>query len=322
MRRAERPLIITLVAATLLAAACSRVDPNRFSGYAEADLVYVAPAVGGRLQALAVERGARVERGAPLFQLEADPEFFGRAAAAARVERAAAQTSNLRKGKRVDELRAIEQQLAQARAALALSSADLARSETLVRQGFISVNRLDELRSARDRDTARVAEVQAQLATARDAARPDEILAAEADQRAAQSDLASSRWREEQTRGVAAQSGTVQDVMYRPGEWVAQGAPIVALLPDGAVKARFFVPQEALARIHIGDVVALSCDGCPPDLKANVSFVSSEAEFTPPVIYSNESRAKLVFMVEARPDAAAARVLKPGQPIDARIASR
>jgi len=320
MRRTEFP-IGTLAVATLLAAACSRVDPNRFSGYAEADLVYVAPAVGGRLQSLAVERGARVERGAPLFQLEADPEFFNRAAAAARADRAAAQTSNLRKGKRVDELRAIEQQLVQARAALALSSADLARSETLVRQGFISANRLDELRSARDRDTARVAEVQAQLATARDSARPDEILAAEADQRAAQSDLASSRWREEQTRGAAAQSGTVQDVMYRPGEWVAQGAPIVALLPDGAVKARFFVPQESLARIHIGDVVALSCDGCPPDLKANVSFVSSEAEFTPPVIYSNESRAKLVFMVEARPDAAAARVLKPGQPIDARIAS-
>ena len=321
MRRIELP-IVTLAVATLLAAACSRVDPNRFSGYAEADLVYVAPAVGGRLQSLAVERGVRVERGAPLFQLEADPEFFNRAAATARAERAAAQTSNLRKGKRVDELRAIEQQLVQARAALALSSADLARSETLVRQGFISANRLDELRSARDRDTARVAEVQAQLATARDAARPDEILAAEADQRAAQSDLASSRWREEQTRGVAAQSGTVQDVMYRPGEWVPQGAPIVALLPDGAVKARFFVPQEALARVHVGDVVALSCDGCPPDLKATVSFISSEAEFTPPVIYSNESRAKLVFMAEARPDAAAARVLKPGQPIDARIASR
>jgi len=321
MRRTELP-IVTLAVATLLAAACSRVDPNRFSGYAEADLVYVGPAVGGRLQSLAVERGARVERGSPLFQLEGDPEFFDRASATARAERAAAQTSNLRKGKRVDELRAIEQQLVQARAALALSSADLARSETLVRQGFISANRLDELRSARDRDTARVAEVQAQLATARDAARPDEILAAEADQRAAQSDLASSRWREEQTRGASAQSGTVQDVMYRPGEWVPQGAPIVALLPDGAVKARFFVPQEALARIHVGDAVALSCDGCPPDLKANISFIASEAEFTPPVIYSNESRAKLVFMVEARPDAAAVRVLKPGQPIDARIASR
>ena len=96
--------------------------PDRFSGYAEADLVYVAPAVGGRVQALAVERGARVERGALLFQLEADPELFDRAAAAARAERAAAQTSNLRKGKRVDELRAIEQQLAQARATLALST--------------------------------------------------------------------------------------------------------------------------------------------------------------------------------------------------------
>ncbi len=194
------------------------------------------------------------------------------------------------------------------------------RSETLVAQGFLSPNRLDELRSARDRDTARVAEVQANLAVARDAARPDEIAAAEAEQRAAESELASSRWREDQTRGIAARAGAVQDVMYRPGEWVAQGSPVVALLPDGAIKVRFFVPQAALARIRIGDSVAVSCDGCPAGMAARVAFVSDQAEYTPPVIYSNESRAKLVFMVEAKPDEKTALQLKPGQPVDVRIA--
>jgi HlyD family secretion protein len=318
--RAETRGCLPLMLAVMIAATgCTRIDADRFSGYAEADFVYVAPAVSGRLQTLAVDRGTRVEPGAALFQLEPDPEGFERAAAAARVERASAQVSNLRKGKRVDELRAIEQQLAQARAALELSQRELQRAEALVKQGFISSNRLDELRSARARDSARVAEVEAQLATARDTARPDEIAAAEAERRAADSELAATRWREDQTRGVAARAATVQDVMYRPGEWVPQGSPVVALLPDGAVKLRFFVPQSALARIAVGDTVAISCDGCPASMSARVSFIAAQAEYTPPVIYSNESRAKLVFMVEARPDEASAKVLKPGQPIDARL---
>ena len=299
--------------------ACTRVDADRFSGYAEAELVYVGPAIGGRLQTLAVERGARVKAGQLLFELERDPESLARAAAAARAEGAAAQTRNLRKGRRVDELRAIEQQLVQARAALDLSTKELKRNETLVAQGFLSPNRLDELGTARDRDAARVAELQANLAVARDAARPDEIAAAEAEQRAAESDLASSRWREEQTRGSATRAGVVQDVMYRPGEWVAQGSPVVALLPDGAIKVRFFVPQAALARVRVGDAVPVSCDGCPTGMAARVSFVSDQAEYTPPVIYSNESRAKLVFMVEAKPDEKTAQQLKPGQPVDVRI---
>jgi HlyD family secretion protein len=305
----------------LAVTACTRVDADRFSGYAEADLVYVAPAIGGRLHSLGVERGARVKPGQLLFELERDPESLERATAAARAEKAASQVRNLRKGKRVDELRAIEQQLAQARSSLALSTNELKRSEALVTQGFLSVNRLDELRAARDRDAARVAEVQAQLATARDAARPDEIAAAEAEQRAAESELASSRWREDQTRGIAVRAGIVQDVMYRPGEWVAQGSPVVALLPDGAIKVRFFVPQAALAKVRVGDPVAVNCDGCPAGMAARVAFVSDQAEYTPPVIYSNESRAKLVFMVEAKPDEKTATLLKPGQPVDVRLSS-
>ena len=315
--RAERA---ALVVALVALAACTRTDPDRFSGYAEADLVYVGPAIGGRVQTLTVDRGARVQAGQALFELERDPEALARAAAAARAEGAAAQARNLKKGKRVDELRAIEQQLAQAKAALALSSAELKRSEALVAQGFLSPNRLDELKAVRERDAARVAELQANLAVARDAARPDEIAAADAEQRAAENELASSRWREDQTRGLAPQAGVVQDVMFRPGEYAAPGTPVVALLPDGALKVRFFAPQAALARLRVGESVAVSCDGCPSGLSARIAFISDQAEYTPPVIYSNESRAKLVFMVEARPDAKTAAVLKPGQPVDVRIA--
>lgn len=306
--------------ATLLGLpACTRSDPDLLTGYAEADLVYIGPAVAGRVLRLSVDRGARVAPGDPLFELERDTETLERAAAAARADGAAADVRNLRKGKRADELRAIEQQLAQARAALSVSTSDLSRSEALVRQGFISAYKLDELRAARDRDAARVAEVQAQLAVARDTARPDEIAAAEAMQRAAESDLAGTTWRVDQTRVSARVAGTVQDVMFRTGEWVPLGSPVVALLPDGAVKVRFFVPEPQLARVNVGDALGVRCDACPAGLTARVSFVSSQAEYTPPVIYSNESRAKLVFMVEAKPDEAAAKALKPGQPVTVQL---
>jgi HlyD family secretion protein len=320
MQAAARFLAAAVLVPGVLATGCTRSDPDVFSGYAEAEFVYVAPAIAGRLQSVDVQRGQRVERGAPLFRLEPDPERYERAAAAARAERAASQASDLRKGRRADEIRAIEQQLAQARAALALSTSELTRGSSLVDKGFLAPGRLDELRAVRDRDAARVAEVQAQLAVARTAARPDEIAAAEAGQRAAESDLALSRWREQQALGSAPVAALVHDVTYRAGEWVQQGSPVVTLLPDGAVKLRFFVPQEALARIAPGDTVQVGCDGCPPGLSARVRFIATEAEFTPPVIYSNESRAKLVFMIEAQPQGEAATRLRPGQPIDVRLA--
>lgn len=109
-------------------------------------------------------------------------------------------------------------------------------------------------------------------------------------------------------------SGTVQQVYFRPGEMATAGRPIVALLPPGNLKIRFFVPENALPRIAYGDRVKVTCDNCPPDLGATVSFISRSAEFTPPVIYSLEERAKLVFLIEALPDTPER--FRVGQPVD------
>jgi len=314
--------IAVLLGAVTSLAACSRGGDGALTGYAEADLVYVAASAAGTLEKLAVARGAQVEKGAVLFSLDNDAEEFGRAAAQAREQRAAAQAANLRKGRRAQEIAAIEQQLTQAGANLAASKSLLERNQQLVKQGFVADTRLDDLVAARDRDAARVAELQAQLAVARDAARPDEIVAADAERRAAGFDLAQSQWREEQKQRVAPAAAVVYDVMFRLGEWVPAGAPVVVLLPNGAVKVRFFVPQSLLSGIALGQSVSVSCDGCPSGMTATVAYISPQAEFTPPVIYSNENRDKLVFMVEARPGNDAARTLKPGQPLDVRLAAR
>ena len=319
MRRLRSASWTLLAAGASALVACGPAPGEApMSGYAEAELVFVAPATAGQLKTLAVQRGDRVGAGQLLYALEADAQTLARDAAAARQERAEAQAQNLRKGKRPAELQAIDQQLAQAQAALAVSTAALQRQQQLVAQGYVSELRLDELVAARDRDAARIKELQAQRVVAVEAARSDEIAAAAAEARASAADLALAAWREGQMQRSAPADAVVFDVMFRPGEWVAAGAPVVALLPPAALKIRFFVPEPALPQAVVGREVALSCDGCATDMRAHIRFVSPQAEFTPPVIYSNDSRSKLVFMAEAEP--AAPTDLKPGQPVDVRFA--
>jgi len=115
-------------------------------------------------------------------------------------------------------------------------------------------------------------------------------------------------------RSVASPAaGSIQQVYYRPGEVVSAGRPIVALLPPGNLKVRFYVPEAMLPKISAGDVVKVSCDGCAPNLVARVSFISRSSEYTPPVIYSLDERSKLVFLIEALPERPEA--LRIGQPV-------
>jgi len=125
---------------------------------------------------------------------------------------------------------------------------------------------------------------------------------AEAALRSAQARLNSARTRLERRHLASPVAGTVQEVYFRVGEMVPAGRPIVSLLPPDNVRVRFFVPQAILPQVHIGDRIVVNCDGCAPNLAARVNFISAQAEFTPPVIYSLEERARLVFRIEAIPE--------------------
>ncbi len=309
-----------LAVATLLASACERgAAPVVYQGYAEGEYVRVAAPFAGALQKLAVSRGAQVARGAPLFTLEQENEAAGRREAEDRVARAEAALANLQKGRRVPEIDAVRAQLAQAEAAQKLSEAQLRRQQELVRQNFIARERLDEAASTFARDRARVAELAAQVSTARLAARPDEINAARADLAAARAQLEQAEWRLKQKSVPAPADALVADTLYVEGEWVGAGAPVVALLPPANVKARFFVPQAVAGSLKPGRGVTLACDGCTPAIAARITWIAPQAEYTPPVIYSRDNRAKLVFMVEARPAPADAARLHPGQPLDVKL---
>ena len=306
-------------AAALVLGACGGNGEPPLTGYIEGEYLRVAAPFAGTLQQLAVKRGAQVVAGTPLFALERENETAARREAVERLAGAEARLSDLQTGKRPPEVEAVNQQLAQARAARELSAANMKRQQELFTSKFVSAAVVDDARAQLKRDEARVAELQASVQTMKLPARVDEIRAAEFDARAAREVLAQSDWRLSQRAVAAPAAGLVHDTYYYVGDFVPAGSPVVSLLPPGNVKVRFYIPETLLARITPGINVMISCDGCGTPVGATVDYVSNRAEYTPPVLYSKENRAKLVFLVEARPTAADAAKLKPGQPVDVTV---
>jgi HlyD family secretion protein len=301
----------------LLAAGCSSPAADTYQGFAEGEFVFVASPIAGTLEQLAVARGQTVKQGDPLFELEHAAESAAVEGARARVRNAEARLANLEAGRRKPELDALRAQLASAKTAVELSAIQLRRDQQLREQGFVSQSRVDEARAAHERDLARVREAEAQLSNAlQSIGREPEIRAARAELEAARAELAQAEWRLGQKSAAAPADAQVQDTFFVQGEWVPAGAPIVSLLPPANIKLRFFVPETVVGGIKPGRSVSVHCDGCGAPVPATVSFVSTRHEFTPPVIYSREARARLVFLVEAKPLPGEATRLHPGQPVD------
>jgi len=308
-------------AAALALAACAPPPPAGWSGYVEGDYLYVAAPLAGTLATLSVQEGDEVRAGAPLFALDPEAERAASDEARARLAAAQAGLADAAKGRRPAEVAVSAEQLAQARAARELARSDLARQQALLAQGFVSQARIDDARTTLAQASARVGELEAALRVARLPAREDDRSAAAAQAEAARQAVRLSEWREQQTRRAAPVDARVAEVFFRAGEVVAAGQPVLALLPPNQVKARFFVPETEVATLAAGQAVTLHCDGCGAPIAARISRIATQAEYTPPVIYSNAQRGKLVFLVEARPDGRDAARLRPGLPLDVRRAA-
>jgi HlyD family secretion protein len=314
-----RPLVL-LTFAVLALAACTRKPPAGFQGYLEGDFVYVAAPLAGRLDALTVEKGARVERGTLLFKLEQSAELAAQRQAAEQLRAAESRLEDLRKGSRPSELAALTARLEQARAAAELSRLELTRQEALFKSQVISANEFDRVRLANEQNLRAVDELTAQLTTAQLGSRADVIAGATADVSAAAAAKDRADWNVAQKTQGAPVAGLVFDTLYRSGEFVTAGNPVVVLLPPENIKVRFFVPESDFGSLRAGQTLRVALSGHPDALAARITYLSPQPEYTPPVLYNRANRAKLVFMVEAVFNAADARDLHPGQPVDVTVA--
>lgn len=284
-----------------------------FAGYVEVELTRISAPAGGTLAAVAVSRGEAVKAGQLIAQLDATAELAAVTEARARVTQAQAQLADLTKGRRTPEIDALQAQRTQAEAAFALSDTEYRRLVQLVAEGIQTPRSLDAAKSAYDRDRARIAELDAQIAAAQLGARDDQVRAAQALVNALRATADQAEFRLSQRTVSAPFGARVVDTIYTTGEVVPAAAAIVTLQAPGKVKVRFFVPEAQLANVRIGAAVTVGCDGCA-NRAARVTYVAPQAEFTPPVIFSRENRGKLSFLVEAVPDDAAG--LHAGLPVE------
>jgi HlyD family secretion protein len=301
---------------TLALAGCGRPTHPVWQGYLEGEFVYVASPLAGKLDALAAHKGDRVVAGTRLFSIERTSEIASRDEALAQLGEAEARLADLVKGSRPTEIASLEARLEQARAAATLSSLDLKREENLFHSHAVPESDYDHARLTHQENLRVIDELTSELETAKLGGRPDAIAAARADVQAAQAALARGSWAVDQKTQSAPRDGLVYDTLYREGEYVAAGSPVVALLPPENLKVRFFVPETDFAGLKAGDALSVSISEGAAPLKARISYLSPQAEFSPPVLYNRDNRAKLIFMVEAVFDGQEARDLHPGQPVD------
>lgn len=287
-------------------------------GYVEGEYVLLAPIEVTQVDHVTVRRGDRVQPGQTLVELESKDAAIAIAQSEAAVATARAQLADLQIGKRPEEIAVLEATLASARAQSDQSARVLERTQDLFKRGAATQAQLDAARTQVQVDQATIGQAQANLEVARLPARPETIKAAENQVRQADATLEQARWRLSKRVLAAPSAGRVDDVIRDPGDIAGPSAPVLSLLPDGAVKLKIYVPERAFSGVKVGQQLAVHCDGCGDGLTAKVSYVSPEPEFTPPVIYSLETRQKLVYLVEARPEGDGTR-LQPGQIVDVEL---
>ena len=298
-----------------------------WNGYVEADYVYAAAPSAGTIESIAAREGDGVEKGAVLFTLEASQQQAQYDAATARVAAAEAQVraaeatlANLKIGARPEELQVTQASLTQAEANLELAQQNFSRAQDLFSKGNVPKSQLDQAQASLDAANAAVTQLKAQLAVAQLPARTDQIDAAAANVVAAQSTAAAARADAANAMAaidnrtiVAPEAGRIERLFFSQGEVAGAGVPVASLSGADALKIKFYVGEGDRSQFSLGQIVTVSCDGCPSGLTATISHFASDPQFTPPIIYSRDERHRLVFLTEATMDNQTG--ILPGQPV-------
>lgn len=294
-------------------------DGGLAAGYVEGEFVLLAPIATAQIESIGVKRGDRVTVGQELVILQrADAENAVNEARAA-VAQSEAQLADLKLGRRPEELAVLEAAVNQTKAQVEEAKRVYSRQTDLLQRRISAQANFDQAETSLQLAEASLQQQQANLAVARLPARADAIVAAEAAVTQAHAALDQAQWQLTQRVIKATSPGRITDVIRNPGELAGPSAAVLSMLPDNALKLKFYVPEAALSSLTTGAVIDVSCDGCPQGLRAAISYISPDPEFTPPVIYSPDNRQKLVFLVEARPEKDMP-ALNPGQIVDVRLA--
>lgn len=315
-QRIANPLLIVSVILMLLVSGCQRHNPYQWQGYIEGQYTYLSSNTDGYLQQLRVVRGTPVQAGQVMFVLESQPQASQLQQAQDKLRQAQHDLSNQVKGQRYTILKGIQEQIRQASANLELNRITYERNKKLLATNDIAKQTFDQAEANFKTANGRFNELMANLSEAELGARTDVIASAQAAVAAAVEETNVAEWYLAKKTAMAPAAGSTYDTYFRVGEFVPAGRPVISMLVPRDIKVIFYVSEPMLGQIKLGDEVIVHCDGCKKNDIARISFISSQAEYTPPVIYSEQERKKFVYRVEALFNAKMAIYLHPGQPVD------
>ena len=284
-----------------------------FSGYVDAQYVYVAPNSAGIIAQFPAKQGQIVRKGDVLFVQTTAQQQALVAAAEAQVAAAQATWQNLTTGGRAEELAASRAAVNKARADLDLAQTTLARGQKLFQSNTITQAQLDQDRANVESAQAALNQAQAQLAVTALPARAEQQKAAEANLDAARANAAKARADLADRTVLAPVDGRVERTYYDPGEMAPAGTPVLSLLPADALKVEFYVGEPDRMKLAMGQSVSVGCDGCASGMTARVTYLASDPQYTSPIIYSRDERSQLVYLAEATIDNPGN--ILPGQPV-------
>ncbi|WP_320407580.1 HlyD family secretion protein [Klebsiella quasipneumoniae] len=316
----QKPVnIIVVLIAMLMITGCDNKPENILSGYSHGEFVYLSYSSTAKIEQLLIKKGDNVTPGQELVKMESfdAQNIFLRAEEKLSAE--SALLRNLESGERPEELDVIRAQIKKARSAESQVKRQLERYRNLYASHAISLAEWEDIRDELTQKRAQVEELINQLKARQLPARQDEISQQLSQVAAAKLERDKALWDVQQTTIVSPVNAKVFDIIYRVGERPSAGKPIISLLPPENIKVRFFIPEAMLGKFKVGAKVRLICDGCTEPFSGVINYISPEAEFTPPVIYSTKRREKLIFMAEAVPAPQQAEQMKVGQPFDVEI---
>lgn len=251
--------------------------------------------------------------------LDSEPEASAAAQAKKQWEQAQETLNDLESGQRNTVLESIIAQRKQAAANLDYSQKTLARYKQLFAAGVLAKATLDQAQANYQRDLNLVNQYEANLKEAQKGARANQVKAQQAVVAAAKAAYDKAQWQLSQKTVRAPVAGLINDTFFKPGEFVNSQQPVVSLLAPENVYLVFYIPEPLRSEIKMEEVIEFGCDHCERLYRAKINYIASQAEYTPPVIFSRESRGKLVFRVQAALPVATAKRFYPGQPVDVHL---
>ncbi|HZF71105.1 HlyD family secretion protein [Sulfuricurvum sp.] len=309
-------IILSFLFTLLILSGCKKDEPVSYQGYVEGEYVNIASSQSGRLDKVFVKRGDFIKTSAPLFVLDSENEVDQLHQNESELASAQSVLNDMQKGSRPEELDVIKAKLTQAKADADNFQEQLRRNKELYKANALSKEALDNTTASALRSAALVKELQDSLKVATIGDRHDRIESQKAKIKQIQALIAQTQWRLSEKALKAPTDAMVFDTLYREGEFIPVGGVVVRLLPPQNRKIRFFVPQNISEKLAIGQKLLIVSRSDGHKIPAHVTYISTEAEYTPPIIYSNETKDKLIYMIEAYPSLEDAPLLHPGQPVE------